>query len=223
MCEDKLQLYPLQKLILAYARRTNRNRYAVLFAFDSRCGAIIRSTSETLIGQMRLTWWRDILTKSAEQRPDGEPLVALLNAVETTGSSVVPLLTMLDGWEVMLNGFPWDERQFEQYSRRRATGFFEFAIGPEKSLTVNQSLMAQSWALWDFARHCSDRNMRSTAFDKCRALYEQAGDCNFDKSGRPLSILCKLVAGDVKNGTISDDLYTPAVAGKVIWHGLTGL
>ncbi|VAW01524.1 hypothetical protein MNBD_ALPHA04-2371 [hydrothermal vent metagenome] len=223
MYEEKLQLYPLQKLILAYAKHKNRDRYTVLFAFDSRCGMIIRSTSETLIGQMRLTWWRDILTKPAEQRPDGEPLVALLNAVERRGSSVAPLLSILDGWEIVLDDFPWDARQFEQYAHRRGIGFFEFAIGPKKSLTANQSLIAKSWALWDFARNCSDRNMRTIAFDMCRAFYERAGGCSFDKSGRPLSILCKLVARDVKNGTISDDLYTPGVARKVIWHGLTGL
>ncbi len=223
MFEQKLQLDPLHKLICAYAKRENRDRYALLFNFDSRCGEIIRSTSESLIGQMRLTWWRDILTKNPDQRPSGEPLIASFNAIQDEGHSLAPIFDLLDGWEIMLDDFPWDERQFNHYANRRGKGFFQFALGQTAKLTEDQCFAAESWALWDFARHCSDRNMREDAFERCRASYQKAGAFSFDKNGRPLSILCKLVGIDVKNGKLSDDLYTPAIARKLVWHGLTGL
>ncbi|MEP3723688.1 MAG: hypothetical protein ABJM59_05815, partial [Parasphingorhabdus sp.] len=67
---DALQeLEPLQRLIVAYAKPSDRSRFALLFALDSRFAEILRSTSEILIGQIRLTWWRDVLTKPATERP----------------------------------------------------------------------------------------------------------------------------------------------------------
>ncbi len=44
----------------------------------------------------------------------------------------------------------------------------------------------------------------------------------FDRSGRPLSILCKLMLHDVKKATLTADFYRPSVAGRIILHGMTG-
>lgn len=222
MDDALLQLDPLQRLVLAYAKRTDRPRYALVFALDSRFAAVIRSTSETLIGQMRLTWWRDILTKAVEERPTGEPLVALINDAEQQGTDLSPLLSLLEGWEYLLDDFPWDDHQFDQYANKRGEGAFSFARRGDNPLTKNQRKAAQAWALWDFARHCSDDNMRGQAFEKCRHLIGVTDPVHFDRSGRPLSILCKLTQSDVTKGSLAADLYRPGIASKIIWHGVTG-
>lgn len=222
MKDVALPFDPLHRLILAYAKRSDRPRYALVFALDDRFAEVIRSTSETLIGQMRLTWWRDILTKPAAQRPAGEPLVARINEAEQQGADLSPLLRLLEGWEYLLDDFPWDDRQFEQYAVKRGEGLFSFALGGDGSLTSDQRAGAQAWALWDLARHCSDKNMREQAFEKCRRLFEAISPVHFDRSGRVLSILCKLVQGDVTKGSLTADLYRPAVASNIIWHGMTG-
>lgn len=213
---------PLQRLVLAYAKRQDRARYALAFALDSRFAAVIRSTSEILIGQMRLTWWRDNLTKPLESRPTGEPLIALINDAEQQGTHLAPLLELLEGWEFLLDDFPWDDRQFEQYAIKRGEGLFSFAYGGDGLLTEYQKRGAQAWALWDFARHCSDENTREQAFRKCGDLMGTAKPVVFDRSGRPLSIFCKLMQGDVTRGSLTADLYRPGVASKIIWHGVTG-
>jgi len=220
---DALQeLEPLQRLIAAYAGPEDRDRYTLLFALDARFAEIVRSTTEILIGQMRLTWWRDILTKPAAERPAGEPLVEQINRLEDRGESLAPLLDLLDGWEVMLDDFPWDGRQFDNYAHARGCGTFEFALAGGKSLIAGQVEQARAWALWDFSRHCSDASMRGAAFDRCTEIMASQPPANFDRSGRPLSILCKLMIRDVRKGQLTADLYRPASAARIIWHGITG-
>ncbi|MEP3224517.1 MAG: hypothetical protein ABJO01_00960 [Parasphingorhabdus sp.] len=222
MSDPLLQLDPLQRLISAYAKGPDRYRYALVFALDSRLADIIRSTSETLIGQMRLTWWRDILTTPIAQRPTGEPLVALINQAEERGGDPDRLQTLLEGWEYLLEDFPWTADEFDNYAQKRGEGLFAFAYGDDKNLNEAQLSGARAWALWDFARHCSDESMRDQAFQKCRASLEKQERPDFDRSGRPLSILCKLAADDVNKAALTADLYRPGVASKIIWHGVTG-
>ena len=222
MSDALKELEPLQRLILAYARSADRNRYALLFALDKRFADIVRSTTEILIGQMRLTWWRDILTKPAAERPAGEPLVEQINRFEEQGESLAPLLSLLDGWEVMLDDFPWDDRQFDSYSVARGGGFFEFGLTDAKGLSDGQTKQGRAWALWDFARHCSDAGMRRSAFDRCAETVASGPTVRFDRSGRPLSILCQLMIRDVRQGQLTADLYRPASAAQIIWHGITG-
>ncbi|WP_337658435.1 squalene/phytoene synthase family protein [Sphingorhabdus sp. Alg231-15] len=222
MNDAVLQLDPLRRLVLAYAKKLDRERYALVFALDSRFAEVIRSTSETLIGQMRLTWWRDNLTKPIVDRPAGEPLVALINSVEEQGADLGPLLDLVEGWAVLLDDFPWDDRQFDQYATKRGESVFRFVLGADRELTEIQRIAAQGWALWDFARHCTDTQMREEAFSRCSSLFDSVSSVRFDRSGRPLSILCKLAQRDVKTGTLTADLYRPKVASMIIWHGVTG-
>ena len=216
------ELEPLQRLIVAYAKSGDRDRYALLFALDARFADIVRSTTEILIGQMRLTWWRDILTNTAAERPAGEPLVEQINLLEAKGENLAPLLTLLDGWEVMLDDFPWDDRQLQIYATARGCGFFDFGLAGAKRVTEGQAEQGRAWALWDFARHCSDENMRSSAFYRCIEIVKAQSRVDFDRSGRPLSILCKLMARDVRKGQLAADLYSPASAARIIWHGIAG-
>lgn len=222
MSEALQELEPLQRLITAYAKSPDRDRYALLFALDARFAEVIRSTTEILIGQMRLTWWRDILTKPAAERPEGEPLIRQINLLEEKGESLAPLLTLLDGWEVMLDDFPWDDRQFQNYAPARGCGFFEFGLAGTMPLTEGQAEQGRAWALWDFARHCSDAGMRQSAFDRCTRIMRSRRRVDFDRSGRPLSILCKLMARDVRKGQLAADLYSPSSAVRIIWHGIAG-
>lgn len=222
MDQSNIDLNPLQKLISAYAKGEGADRMQLAFAIDTRFAEIIRSTSEILIGQMRLTWWRDILTKPADERPSGEPLVTEINRLEGDGVALGDLEKLLEGWEMLLEDFPWDDRQFERYAMDRGHGFFQICSGPVHDLSPSQKMHAEAWALWDFARHCSDEAMREKAFQLCRRHQRAAGPIRFDRSGRGLSILCALALRDVKNDKLTADLLRPAVALRIFWHGLTG-
>ena len=74
-------LPPPMLLAIAHAPSDVRDRLRWLLQFDRRLGQLVERASEPLFAQMRLAWWRDILAKSAADRPRGEPLLALLHAL----------------------------------------------------------------------------------------------------------------------------------------------
>lgn len=221
MNDDHSELEPLLRLILAYARREDRDRYHLILALDRRFADIIRITTETLIGQMKLTWWRDILSKDPRQRPTGEPLIHALNDLSEQDHFSAQLLHLIEAWELLLDDFPWDDRQFENYAMLRGVGLFGAALPSDHILSADQIAYAKSWAYWDFARHCSDKMMREQAFQRAADIMPQTAP-RFDRSGRPLAILCHLARRDVKMASIAVDFYTPGTAARIIWHGITG-
>src|SRR3546814_17209693 len=68
----------LQRIVNAYAPKKIREGQQIVWALDARMAEIIRSTSEPMIGQMRLTWWHEALTKDPKAGGSGEPLMAAL-------------------------------------------------------------------------------------------------------------------------------------------------
>ena len=52
---------PERTLAVAYAPADKRPALTALFALDERFGAVVSSTSEPMIGLMRLAWWRERL------------------------------------------------------------------------------------------------------------------------------------------------------------------
>jgi 15-cis-phytoene synthase len=92
------ELTPPLRLALAYAPRAVRPAATALFALDQRLERQVRQTSELILGQVRLAWWRERLA-DLPQLPAGEPLLAACAAAQLRG----PALTVLiDGWEAVL-------------------------------------------------------------------------------------------------------------------------
>lgn len=92
------ELTPPVRLALAYAPRAVRPVAAALFALDQRLERQVRQTSEPILGQVRLAWWRERLA-DLPQLPAGEPLLAACAAAQLRGSLLSPLV---DGWEAVL-------------------------------------------------------------------------------------------------------------------------
>ncbi|MDZ7587750.1 MAG: hypothetical protein U5J78_00735 [Parasphingorhabdus sp.] len=216
MLNDTLD--PLQRLLLAYAPSSRRARYALLFALDNRFAAILRSTTETLLGQMRLTWWRDALTTPQDDRDAGEPLLEQMAAMRPSDWDREALSRLIEGWILMLEPLPWDDEHYQLYATARGEGFFGFALG--ETLTAEQAQAARCWACWDLATGLPNPE------SAMRALADAAKDLQplkFNRSNRPLSILVQLMRHDMQRGAIGQKpLYRPQTAARIIWHGLTG-
>jgi 15-cis-phytoene synthase len=86
------------RLALAYAPRAVRPAAMALFALDQRLERQVRQTSEPILGQVRLAWWRERLAE-LPQCPAGEPLLAACAAAQLRGSA---LTALVDGWEAIL-------------------------------------------------------------------------------------------------------------------------
>lgn len=86
------------RLALAYAPRAVRPVAMALFALDQRLERQVRQTSEPILGQVRLAWWRERLAE-LPQLPAGEPLLAACAAAQLHGPALIGLV---DGWEAVL-------------------------------------------------------------------------------------------------------------------------
>jgi len=81
-------------LTLLFLKPKDRFRLALLLAFNQEIGQIAERVTEPLIGEMRLTWWRDTL--SAESRPKHPLAEALIAQIAKEQLPRDPLLAMIE-------------------------------------------------------------------------------------------------------------------------------
>jgi len=99
-------LPPPFRLALAYAPAAARADWLTLLTFEHRLSQAARSAREPMLGQIRLTWWRDRLGEPASANPRGEPLLARL---ADWGVGRQALAALVDGWEaVLIHAAPGD-------------------------------------------------------------------------------------------------------------------
>ena len=142
------ELPPPQRLALAYAPARSRAQTLALLAYDAQLGLIVRRTSEPILGQMRLAWWRDQLALPAGGRPKGNRVLAMLAALEGEEHA---LREMASGWEVLL-GEHLGADAIREHSRSRAAGWLAMArLQDADEESVERA--AQCWALGDLAAY----------------------------------------------------------------------
>ena len=88
---------------LAYAPRERRALLTALFGLDDALASILRTTREPMVGQMRLTWWREALERLDREPAPAEPVLQALAAmVLRRGVAGGDLAGVVDGWEALL-------------------------------------------------------------------------------------------------------------------------
>lgn len=117
-------------------------------------------TTEPMLGQMRLAWWRDALAKPVAERPRGDLVLDGIGRHWLGRESA--LVAMVDGWEVLLSAERLGRDEAEAFGRAR--GAFFVSLAPESSPAVMQRLAASGsrWALADAAAAVSDEQERAT-------------------------------------------------------------
>lgn len=152
-------LPPEQRLALAYARGEGRDLFLGLLALDVRLAGIVRGSREPLLAQLRLAWWREQLTAPVGQRPEGEPLLALL---DTWGESRSALSALIDGWEALLGEAPLAEAMLAQFAQGRADACAALARRLTPAADPQEAARAgRNWALVDLATRVSHPEERA--------------------------------------------------------------
>lgn len=211
--------YALQKLVFAYAKASERAVYEAVFALDSLCANIVATTSEALIGQMRLAWWRDVIIKDPVQRPAGHPLIATINALpDHIGNDA--LAELVNMWEAFLLA---DNRQayLQQFCEGRAAalmaalGIFNHEEQAKAALTL--------YCKWHIIRRTplfSDNGQQDTLshilYDECKSRPGAA-----KQMPKPLKVFVRLITHDVTKNPDNKPLFRPANAMRIIFYGLT--
>lgn len=90
-----------------------------LYAFDNELARAPKVTSNALLGEMRLTWWREALDEMFESRPVRQhpTAQALLTAVERRGLKRELLETLIDARYRELDSSPMDEGEVLDWAR----------------------------------------------------------------------------------------------------------
>ena len=198
--EDLVLADPERALAVAYAPPDRRAGLTALFALDERFGRVIASTTEPMIGLMRLTWWREALEKLDRDPAPAEPLLhALADHALPHGLTGKALADIEDGWAALIDG-EVDDTAIARHGRERGGKMFA-AASVLLGATDSRLLAAgEVWALADLGFRHSQASVRDAA--RARAL-SIAGEIPADRwsvAARPLAALYLLARRDAQNG-----------------------
>jgi phytoene synthase len=212
---------PERNLVLAYVAAPRRAALAALFALDDTLADIVRTTSEPLIGQMRLTWWHDALGKLDAAPPPAQPVLeAIARDLIPWGVQGSEVAAMIDGWDVLIEEAELDEQALRRFGDGRGGTLFTLAaraLGGEGGAAMRSA--GSGWALADLARGLSNsaeaEAARRVSVEQLRAGLEQ----RWPGPLRPMGMLAHFARMDLEGGSPAG---SPRRLGRVLWHRLTG-
>ncbi len=185
-------------LALAYAPRRLRNSLAALWALDDALERVVTTTTQPLIGQMRLAWWHEQLLGLDDGPIVAEPvLTALAPLVREQNITGADLAAMIDGWDVLLEPLPYSKDQLRVHASLRGDRLFDLSAQLLGSQVPGG--MGAGWALVDFAMRCSDQTTRERAIE----LFELVPI----KGPKPLRILAQLARSRAQQ--LNDQIMMP--------------
>lgn len=153
-------LPPEQRLALTYARGEGRVVVLGMLALDARLAGILRGSREPMLAQLRLAWWREQLSAPIGQRPQGEPLLALL---DHWGDERAALGGLVDGWEALLGDAPLPATLLAQFADGRAAACAALSrrLAPQAN-PQEAERAGRNWALVDLATRVSHPEERAS-------------------------------------------------------------
>lgn len=190
-------LPPEQAIAIAYAPPADADLVKALLALDHHFGSILRSTSEVMLGQMKIAWWRDQLADDAPHNPGGNELLTLI--YDAWGDDASSLIPLADGWEVLLTADALNAAVLTSFTQGRADVWLAYAHRIAIQNCDEQVVAASTqWALADLLYGLSDEEERAIVL---KSLQSSVGaDLDLPRALRPLTILAGLSRRAVKAG-----------------------
>ncbi|MCP8889608.1 squalene/phytoene synthase family protein [Sphingomonas faeni] len=211
---------PDRELALTYADPAARPALKALFALDDTLGAILRTTREPLVGQMRLTWWYEALGRLDVAPAPAEPvLTALQTSVLPAGVSGTMLAAMTDGWEALLEPV-LDAAAVERFARDRGRRVFELAGLILSVSDARIGLAGEGWAMADLSQRLTDAPSRALTRARAVEALDAALRGRWPGRGRALGAMALSARFDVSDSPPPPG--SPKRVGRLAWHRLTG-
>lgn len=213
---------PERALALSYAMR-GKAALSALFALDDRLADVLRTTHEPLIGQMRLTWWREALDGLDEAPPPAEPVLqALAREVLPAGVSGASLAAMIDGWEALIDSETLTVDILRRHAGRGGSLFTAAAtaLGCVDDDPVEAA--GEGWALVDLGWHLQDPEAARESWSLAKPLLAVATASRWSRAGRPLGALAHLARLDIEQPRERRRQGAPRRVLRLAWHRLTG-
>ncbi|MGF7146983.1 phytoene synthase [Sphingomonas zeicaulis] len=208
--EDILAADPDRAIMLAHVPIAHRAALIALWRLDLRGAEIVRSTTEAMIGRMRLTWWYEALGKLDSSEPPAEPLLEeVAAALVGAGVAGSALGEALIGWEALLDPMPLDADALNAFAAERGAGLFGVAAGLLGGAAGSVSGAGKGWALVDAARHLTDTESRARALDLAAPLLAEALSVRWPRALRPLGMLARFAEDDRCSGLAAGRAGSP--------------
>lgn len=217
--EELLTSLPaVARLALAYAPAGARQQTLALFALDARLATLIRRSSEPMLAQLRLAWWRESLAQDPQLWPQGEPILA---ALSSWGSTHAASIALVDAWEALTVPSPLPAAQMLAFAdgRGAAAAALAQALGCGADAPAAQQL-GRIWGIEDLAMRLGREDERSSALSLAAAMPGRLP--RVSRRLRPL----RVVAGLSRRRRVSDSeagASSPAALLEAMKLGLLGL
>lgn len=188
-----------------------RPAFDALFAIDDVMAEVVASSTQPILGAIRLAWWREALERLDHHSPPPEPrLTAAAALLLPRGVTGAALAAIEDGYATLLDEQP-------DRDRLGAGGKALFAIGATL-LGGDDAKLPVAGRLHAFARAA---RRGYAAFRDDVAPSELRGH-RFPRALRPLTAFARLAARDVRQAPAREAEATPARAAALLSHRLFG-
>jgi 15-cis-phytoene synthase len=167
-----------------------------LWNLDLAFADVVTTSSDPLLGAIRLAWWRERLEELDQGKLPAEPrLRAVGEQLLPRSISGEELSRLEDAWLPLLEPFPWDGSQADGL---RLRGRILFGVGARLLGAEPSDAEAEGafWSLVDGAHHCSDAASRDYLKTEARTALAALGKVR-PRQLRPLTVLAALAAVDL--------------------------
>lgn len=191
---------------------------AALFALDDKLAETLRTTSEPMLGQIRMQWWQDALTKLDSAPPPPEPVLqGIARDVLRDGVTGAEVGQIVDGWRVLLEP-ELDEAALRTHGER-GQALFSLA-GRMAGAAASDPLVqaGEGWALADLSGKLSDPAEAGAARGMAEAALVEAGSARWSRQGRALGAMALLARMDLAGVPVG----SPKRTLRALWHRMTG-
>lgn len=161
---------------------------------DRRLARVVARTSEPLLGQMRLAWWRDALRQDPGLRPRGDAVLDGISQHWRGRESA--LVALVDGWEVLIGTQQLGADAVDAFAAGRAAPFLSLAEPASGGARGRVEQAGRCWALVDAAAGISAAEERALFLDAARNLGAPTGRLPTDLRG--LAVLEALARRSLK-------------------------
>lgn len=211
--------HPERALVLTYAPTAGAARgLAALLALDDRLAEMVRTTSEPMLGQIRLKWWHDALAALDGAPPPAEPVLeAVAREVVAAGVSGRDIAAIVEGWSELLAD-ELDAAAIERFAGRGRALFAAAGRVAEAAPGDPLAAAGQGWALADLSRGLSDMGEATRVRAAAKAALDDALSRRWSRNSRALGALAHLAWLDLAGSRIG----SPRRVGRLLWHRLTG-
>ena len=206
-------------LATLYAPAAARAGLFALHALDLELAEVARTTTEPMLGQIRLAWWREQLQAlDAGARPAQPVLAALAEHVLPAGISGASLEPLEDANLALLD----DDMAAGAAARG---GLFEAALrlllrSPDAELVGYARRVGSGWSLVDIARR--GQALPDALFDRAAQALAYRRVPSSARSLFALGALARADLASLRRGAMPGPRGTPGRQARLLWSIVTG-